>query len=611
VTRQHRLSIVGIAVAITAARLTCAQDAAQSQGKIEIRQTEWGFDGKSTSRTFVPLSLLVENPGPTPATGTIRLSKYYGLDRQVDCEYEQSYYVSGFSSKWVQLTPFVVEDYEQWRLAWGPNFHNKVDVPTPRIGERATVLFAEPDDASAVGSALRRCDAALFPVSVTGTDSLRGVVLHAVPNWQGARAQAFREWLERGGRVYLVHGADGEYVKFPGELAFLNPPEDRFRVGAGIVRRLPLSVRDLDAETARQQILTDEITEQPEEVEARRRTAADFSVLPTWTGFDGFLFRELQSATKFERNWWLIYATALLFLLAVFPGSYLLGRRVADWRWFYAGFIGTSLVFSAGFARMGQLGSAEQSRTRSIATAYQLSDGVYDVTQWTCAASRDGDIYEFTNGGSGRLYTSCQELEPVNGVVRLQDGRFDVDLPPASTCNVLQRSRIAGPSLGVKVETLRATTTSLQQFAVQFAPGVFDRSMLVCAVYRDGIYRMTTETNGARLVEQRQDLSYFINQIGTVPWQDTTRTVDIWGNDLDSKISNIESFQCLMRQTVGTTLNLPETAGAADVRLDPSIVRLLIYRPLTKELQFSGDKFPDQQGYVLYVVDLPNPGRSP
>lgn len=607
---QRIIIVVSIALSLGGARIACAQDASQPQGQIEIRQTEWGFDGKSTPRTFVPLSLLVENPGPTPATGTIRLTKYYGIDRQVDCEYEQSYYVSGFSTKWVQLTPFVVEDYESWRLSWGPQLRNRADVPTPRVGERATVLFAETEDATAAGSALRRCDPALFPVSVTGTDSLRGAVLHAVPNWQGARAQAFREWLERGGRVYLIHGADGEYPKFPGELSFLNNPEDRFRIGAGVVKRLPLSVRDIDAETARRQILTEEETEQPEEAAARRMAAAQFNALPTWTDFDGFLFRELQYSTRFKRNWWLIYATAVLFLLAVFPGSYLLGRRVTDWRWFYAGFLGTSLVFSAGFARLGQLGSSEQSRTRTIATAYQLTDGIYDVTQWTCAASRDGDLYELTNGGSGRLFTSCQELEPVNGVVRLQDGRFDLDLPPASTCNILQRSRIEGPPLGVKVETLRASPETLQQFSVKFAPGVFDRTMLVCAMYRDSIYRMSTDAGGARLVEQRQDTANFINQIGTVPWQDTMRTTDIWGNDLDAETTSTESFQMLMRQAVGATLDLASSTDSADVKLDPSIVRLLIYRPQPAELQFAGDRFPDQQGYVLYVVDLPSPARS-
>jgi hypothetical protein len=607
----HRIiPVVFLALSIGSARFACAQDPSKSEGNIEIRQIEWGFDGKATPRTFVPLSLLVENTGAIPATGKIRLTKYFGLDRQVDAEFEQSYFVSGFSTKWVQLTPFVVEDFEQWRLTWGPQFRNRADVPTPRTGERATVLFAEPEDITAVGSALRRCDVALFPISVTGTDSLRGAVLHAVPNWQAARAQAFKEWLERGGRVYLIHGADGEYPRFPSELAFLNNPADRFRVGVGHVRRLPLSVRDIDAETARQQILNDGVAEQPEEIAARRTAAAQMSTMPTWTEFDGYLFRELQNATRFKRNWWMIYATAVLFVLAVFPGSYLLGRRIAEWRWFYAGFLLTSVLFSVGFARMGQLGSAERSRTRTVATAFQLADGVYDVTQWTCAASRDGDQYELTNDGSGRLFTTCQELEAVNGIVRLQDGRFDVDMPSASTCNILQRSRIEGPSLGVKVERLQASDTTLQQLAVKFAPEVFDRSMLVCAMYRDSVYRMTVDGRGARLVEQRTDAVHFINTDGTVPWQEAPRLTDFWGNDLETEFTTAESFQMLMHQVVGTTLNLPPSATGEDVKLDPSVVRLMIYRPLPDELRYGGDKFPDQQGYVLYVIDLPSPGRS-
>jgi len=600
-----------LALTINCVRSAIAQDAPQPQGDIEIRQIEWGFDGKTTARTFTPLSLLIENAGPTPATGSLRLSKFYGLDRRVDAEFEQSYYVSGYSTKWVQLTPFVVEDYEQWKLTWGPGFRNRADIPTPRVGERATVLFAEPEDISAAGSALRRCDPALFPVSVTGTDGLRGAVLHAVPNWQGARAQAFREWLELGGQVYLVHGPDGAYPRFPGDLTFLNSPKDRFRVGVGHVTRLPLAVKDIDPETARRQFLNDAPAATPEELDAERFAAAQLNVMPTWTEFDGYLFRELQYSTRFKRNWWLVYATGLLYLLAVFPGSYLLGRRAADWRWFYAGFLGTSVVFSAAFARMGQLGSAERSRTRSVATAFQIADGLYDVTQWTCAASRDGDLYQLTNSGSGRLFTSCQELEAVNGVVHLLDGRFDIDMPPASTCNILQRSRIESLGLGVQVEQLQTTGPTLQQFAVKFAPGVYDRSMLVCAVYRNNIYAMTADAEGARLANQRQGLVSFINSIGIVPWQDAPRNVDLWGNDLEEAISSTEFFQILMRQAVGTTLKLPPNAASEDVALDRSIVRLLIYRPMPESLRFAGDQFPDQQGYVLYVHDLPSPTASP
>ena len=309
-----------------------AQERSQPEGNITIVQTEWGFDGKAMSRSFVPLSVLVQNDGPIPASGTLRLTKSLGLRHQVDAAFEQSFYVSGFSSKWVQLTPFVVGEFESWEITWGPGNRNRYDIPTPRVGTGATVLFADADDISAVGSALRRCDPALFPVSVTGTDSLRGAVLHSVPEWQGARVQAFREWLERGGRVFLVHGANGEYPRFSGELAFLNDARDSVRVRTGRVTRLPLSVRDLDADLVKSLLAVDRTETNEADVARRMLEYSRGAALPIRTDFDDYILKDLRRLTRFQRNWWLVYACAGLYVLAVFPGSYLLGRRVADWR---------------------------------------------------------------------------------------------------------------------------------------------------------------------------------------------------------------------------------------------------------------------------------------
>lgn len=601
-----------------------AQDPPPSVGKIEIREIEWGFDGKAPLRMFVPLSLLIENPGPTPASGTLRLSKSLGLNQRVDADYEQAYFVSGFSARWVQLTPFVLGDYESWTVAWGPEFRNRVDVPSPRVGERATVLFADPDDATAAGSVLRRCDPALFPASVTATDSLRGAVLHAAPNWQGARVQAFREWVRRGGKVFIVHGSDGEYPQFPGELAFLNDDRDEFPYGAGRVTRLPLSLDEIDAETAQQLILKDRRSVAPPDLlDARKLELQRLSQLPIWTDFHTHVFRELLRTTRFHRNWWLVYSTAVLYVLAVFPGSYLLGRRVSDWRWFYAGFVGLSVVFSTGFSWMGQLGSADRSRMRSVAAAYQLEDGLYDVTQWTCAASRRGDRYQLTNPGSGRLYSSCQEIEPVNGVVRLQDGRFDLDLPSAATCNILQRSRMAGPPLGVRVIDLQANDFTLQSLKLTWGAGVYDADMIVGAWYRDRVYQLTAAPDGAQLAALQQIGSQFINSIDTLPFKDEPGTrYSRWGRgwgwgwaaafDVESvQPTRTELFQMLMQPVTGATLQLSSSATQQDVVLDTSVVRVLIYRPMPPAFLTAGEQFPDQQGYVLYVVDLPSSAQAP
>lgn len=586
-----------------------AQERPQPGGEITVAQVVWGFDGKAPGRSFVPLSVLVQNDGPDPASGTLRLSKAYGIKQKIDADFEQSYYVSGFSSKWVQLTPFVISDFENWELTWGTQESARIEIPTPRIGERATVLFAAPDDLTAAGSALRRCDPALFPVSVTGTDGLRGAVLHSAPDWQGARLQAFDEWLRRGGRVYLVHGATGDYPEFSGELAMLNDARESFRIGSGRVTRLPLAVDDLDGDTVKDLILNDSTALTQADLDAQLLEIRRGALMPIWTDFDDSILRELRSLTKFHRNWWLVYGCAALYALAVFPGSYLLGRRAADWRWFYAGFLGISVVFSAGFTKLGELGSADRSRTRSVAIAHQLADGLYDVTQFTCAASRSGQLYELTNEGSGRLYSSCQVIEPVNGIVRQQDGQFDLELPSASTCNIVHRVRASGPSLDVQVTNLQIDESALKEFDVTFAGALSDQSMIVCAWHRRTVYEMKVDGNGARLGKEQRRGADFVNSFGALPFQPATQ-FNQWSYRDDEPATTVEAFQRLLFQAVGTTLNLRGGITAEEVALDPSLVRLLIYRPMPDEFRFAGDQFPDQQGYVLYVVDVPASGAG-
>ncbi|MBL8848304.1 MAG: hypothetical protein JNG89_01410 [Planctomycetaceae bacterium] len=592
-----------IALSAAGGAVAGAADAPESEGTIEIREIEWGFDGKSPVQTFVPLSLLVENTGATPAKGALRLKKSVGRNQRVDVEYEQTYFISGFSSRWVQLTPYVIGDFEQWTLSWGPQFRNKVEVPTPRMGERATVLIAEENDTTAIGSVLRRCDPALFPTSVTGTDSLRGIVLHAVPSWQGARIQAFLDWLQRGGRLFLVHGADGEYPRFSGELAVLNDARDETRFGSGRITRIPLSVDDIDADTARQLILEPQPADRlVESLDSQvQRMSGNF---PVSIEFDDYILRDLMYLTRFHRNWWVVYLAAVLYVLAVFPGSYLLGRRSADWRWFYAGFLGISVVFSAGFARLGQLGSSERSRTRSVAVAYQLADRMFDVTQYTCAASRNGDVYSLTTDGSGRLFTSCQDLEPVKGVARLADGVLDLDLPSASTCRILQRARMPGPALDVQARELEAGDGVLRNLVLSFGPDVYHDSMLACAWYDGTIHEMEAGPDGARLTTNRAAGSQFINTLDATPWK-AQRQLNIWTSTDIEPATTTEAFQRLMAPLVGSTLRLPTGTYPKDVRLDPAFVRVLLFRTSSDEFQFEGNQFPDQEGYVLYVVDLP------
>jgi hypothetical protein len=571
-----------------------------ADGSVVIKHIEWGFDGKAVQRTFTPLSVLVQNNTAAPVSGTLKLTKHLQLNQRIDAEYVQTYYVSGFSSRWVQLTPYVIDDYETWTLSWGEARNQKAEIPTPRVGERATVLIHDPEAVQIAGGVLRRCDQAIFPVSVTGTDGLRGVVFDRPPDWQGAREQAFLDWLRRGGRVFLLEAPGGGPPRFSGDLAVLNQPDEQFRIGDGLVRRIALPAADIDFETAQSFILHDEQPDVPDSVR-QATTASTFGNTFGWDS-DRQLFIDLQQAARFHRHWWLIYLVVLLYLLALYPGCYLLGRRISDWRLFYAGFLGVCLLFSTGFATLGQVGGGDFNRVRSVAVARQLDRGLYDVTQWSCLAAVNGDMYSIQHNGSGRLYSSCQELESVNGQVLFSEGRFDVDLPPASTRTMLHRLRITGPELGIQIRDLQIDERGLAQFAVSVSPRLHARTAY--AWHKGQIYELQQgpASNEWSSTNRGEAGITFLNGYSDY-W--ATANARWYGIEDEDQRELDQVFQGMRRNLIGNSFNLQTQVRPEDVVLPDDRIRLFVYAPAPAEFNVLGERFPDQRGFVLYVVDLP------
>jgi hypothetical protein len=579
--------------------VACLAHTAAAQDGIVVQDVQWGFDGKTTERTFAPLSVLVQNNSAETIEGKLRLTKAVQLSQQIDAVYEQDYFVSGFSSRWVQFTPFVISDFESWRLEWGPGRDQRMEVPTPRNGDPATVLVFDPEDVPDAGGVLRRFDQALFPVSVTGTDSLRGVVLDHVPDWQGARVQAFLDWLQRGGRVYVLHNRDGEFPRFPESLSLLNRPDDRYRVGGGLVKRLPLQAADIDFETAQSQILQDERETLPGAV----RRAAETSPFGNLMGWDRDrqLFVDLEIAARFHRNWWFVYLAVMLYLLAMYPGCYLLGRKLPDWRLFYAAFLGTAALFSVGFTWLSRVGSTETNRVRSVAVAHQLDHGLYDMTQWSSVAALYGRNYVIEHSGSGRLYTTAQEFEAVNGTVRgANGGGIEVDMPPASTRTLLHRSRLPGPGLGLQINELSVEQQRLDRLRLTLG-ATASGFELGCACYQGQVYDLVQAPGGAVLQGRGRPAASYLTQ-----YEDVVLLNRRWRASDDEELDDEEVlFHNMGRTLVGNSFHLQHQFQAEDLLLGDDLVRICLYAEMPDEFRVQGDDFPDQRGRVLYVIDVP------
>jgi hypothetical protein len=581
--------------------VACLAHSAVAQDGIVIKDVQWGFDGKTTERTFTPLSVLVQNNSADTVEGKLRLIKAVQLNQQIDAVYEQDYFVSGFSSRWVQFTPFVISDFESWRLQWGTGRDQRMEVPTPRNGDQATVLVYDPEDVPDAGGVLRRFDQALFPVSVTGTDSLRGVVLDHVPDWQGARVQAFSDWLRCGGRVYILRNKEGEYPRFPESLGVLNRPDDRFRVGSGLVKRLPLQSADIDFETAQSQILQDERTTLPRALRLAAATSP-FGNLLGWDR-DRQLFVDLEIAARFHRNWWFVYLAVLLYLLVMYPGCYLLGRKSPDWRMFYVAFLGTAMLFSVGFTWLSRVGSTETNRVRTVALAHQLENGLYDVTQWSSVAALYGRTYDIQHAGSGRQYTTAQEFEAVNGTIHgAGGGGVEIDMPPASTRTLLHRSRMPGPMLNLQVNELQVDEQGLTRLRLALPGRDFPGFELACACYQGQVYDLVESPGGGVILKGRgRPATTYLTQ-----YDDSVFSARGWRSRDDEELEDQELlFHNMARTLVGNSFHLQHQFQAEDLLLGDDLVRICIYSDLPSAFRVQGDDFPDQRGRVLYVIDVP------
>ncbi|MCA9075149.1 MAG: hypothetical protein KDA93_08955 [Planctomycetaceae bacterium] len=583
-----------------------------------IEQTRWGFDNKFVPHTFVPLSVLVRNDSPNDFEGKLRLTRSLRVNKQVDAFVEQDVYLGPLSSRWVQLTPYAIGEWEEWQLTWDGADDDPYTLPSLNEGDRATVLIYDPDRLQTAGGILNRFPADLFPTSVTAMDGLRGVVLDHSPRWQGARRQAFWDWLRLGGRVYLLHNEQGEFPRFDDSLSVLNRATERFQVGSGTVRRIPRTVASIDPQSANDLILHDEESRFNSPAWQKRRATPGYpGAMPliNRSGWDrdSELLNSLQALSRFERNWWVIYGLAMLYVLALFPGCYLLGRRLKTHVWFYVGFLSFVGLFSVGFVSLGRIGASHTARIRGVVLASELEDGMYNVMGWSSAAARVAGDYRIEHKGTGRLYTAASELEPVEGqIVNGADGHLVARMPPASTRSVIHRTRQDGPSLGVHVKRVTFDAGQLTEFAIGTGEKFPTKPLSVHLWSADWIYEMEQKAGEWQLKpsSRKQGISFLAaaSEIRPLGFRLTVKGPTWLQPELPPLI---EEFEELTRSLIANSFGLDSTVDPLLMSLRPGRVRLFVYAEMPPEFATTGESFPDQFGCVMYVIDLPTSPTSP
>jgi hypothetical protein len=570
--------------------------------EISVPETVWGFDGKAVKETFTPLSILVQNPGPRIASGTMRLDRQMPLDSVKEPPIEIPFDVPPFEERWVQIAPYIVDEFTPWQLTWGKKPSQTVEIPQPRLGDVAVVLMVNPNDRPRSTGVLRRFRSNLFPASVTATDGLETVFLNSIPDLQGARLQSFLDWLHRGGHIVLLHGDDQKYPTFPSALAALNDPADVFHVGSGEVRRLALDASDVNEKQLR-------LTSRPDRRDVtQRESAVKFNdPYKTYNGRypwsrDRAVLEKLEGVSRFHRRWWVIYPLALLYLLAVFPGSYAIAHTPQGVRRFYIAYFAIAIAFSWAFKTLGGVGGGDRNRIRSATIAHQLSPGVFDCSQWCSMAAVDGGRYTLTHEGSGRCYAHNEEFETPHGLITAGAGaKYELEIPVASTRTVVTRMRATASPVTVQLQSMDFVERKLNSCKVAFA-GLPNEPIEAFACHRELIFRL--QKNGDAWTSDRRrstSTSVFITDLDRVP----NYTLNLRGRPtIENKVTK-DFYRSLERPLIGNSFQTRGHVESWSAMLPAGCVRLMALVQGNRDFAGTASTFDDVQGCVLYVIDLP------
>lgn len=577
-------------------------------GALEVEQVVWGFDGQVVLEEFNPLSVLVSNPSPEPYDGEIRLSKSLGGTQRIGAIQREPVFLSPGASRWVQFYPFLSDNYSTWTLTWNARGFRRMPIASPRAGDRATVLLDDPRAFTGQGGGLKRLPADLFPPMVTATNGLRSVVLDFVPRWQANRREAFLDWLHRGGIVHLLHQPDGRFPTFPESLAILNGPLEVQRVGAGAIVRHARIRTGLDRPYVESHILHPTIPgtvargdDSPDEAAANESQASaaesllDYGEVVLSEG----LLANLKRMTRVDHNWVLIHLLSLGYFFIVFPGGYILNSRGWDYRAVFGSLLAAVAVFSLAFYVVGRRGYGEQTAVHSAAVAQSIDGTHYDVIQWSNTFATTGDYYTLTHSGTGRLYSTCEQTEAVNGLIdNGVEGRFLVDIPPYSSRTFAHRTKLAGPALGLKVDSWFAGNR-LNRLDLSTGPEFPSDVNDVFVLYRDRFYGMTR-------VDGRLKLKANLGAVpGFLRLDDYARfriRAGAWGGGGDRPPE--ERFQSMLQPLLAHSLGVSSPEEIEAFRLPSDRVRVFVSAPMPPEFFLQDERFGKQEGVVIYSVDL-------
>lgn len=586
---------------------------------IDVSDYKWGFNGKVAPHRFNVLSVLINNPTPQPFEGNIYLRKSLGGAGTVDATLVEPVTLAPNSSKWVQFYPYIISETgyssENWRVSYRGGSY---DLPVPRIAKYQRVILDDPNSVSPKGGGIKfHFPDNLFPPFVTATDALQLVAIDHIPRWEETRRQAFLDWIYLGGTAVVLHDASGKFPDFTGPLSVLKTPLDDQMYGAGRILLVPLTRPQFGEDELKQVCAglpknyhapntdkTDDIVDQLDESQQKQlQQDQNYYVSEGTDPFKSTSFlSQLKAMTKPSHNWVLLHLMFWVYILLIFPGCFLLGKKWSDFRVVYAGLLGTVALFSLLFSYVGQRGYGEATAVHTVAIAKPLPGGQMDVSSWSNIFVTSGADYEIRHNAFGSLYSTCNEHEQVKGEINNgAEALFKVDIPPFSNRELAARAKmpIEGPSLkitefqqtGSQLAKLEIEVSGLKPEDVEKQYCLIGNSFYLLS-WKDGKLVLSAETgtvSGMLNIQNKQNLYPY-----------GYRNPYDYGNQTSVADRYTQMFDLLLSRS----MNVSRTQDADQFRLPSNLIRIFLYAKLPHEFAIQNKQLANQEGRVLYCINL-------
>lgn len=611
----RRLLLIFMLFASAGAGSTSAMEPAPDQAGIQVLDAKWGFDGFSRYKTFVPLRVVMKNPGPAK-TLRIQLTRADALNDQGEV-LEQEVTISAETTRVIVLSPFVSDPGETWTLRWGLTEEESLPIKGQSADDGIVFISTKADLIHRSGS-LPVIDEDQFPTSVTALDALRVVFLDQEPRWTGARRKAFQEWLLKGGKVVVLNLPDGSTPKFANGFEYLNVTKQFTPYGVGTIQRMKLSPQQVTKTVLEKQILgrpltAGDTTTKLKAYEATRgngywQPPVNVDGTPILSYSRDAVLTELKELAGTRQRWGLIYLTVFVYV----GWQWRIG-----WRWgitekqpgrFYGWLVGLSLGFSLLFFVFGRVGAAGQDRVRSTVIARRITGGLYDVEGWSVLGTGlTGGEHVFAAPGSGQLYGGTESYGSTPLLIR--DGQMIADLSAFSTQKVAFRTRVEMPDIPVSLDSTAQEMFESKSAKVVVDPAYKTRVYAAVVVIGKQVYEYTGKSGTLKPTE---------NWGGTMhDWISPNSVRNAkrmsWRTSLLSWLFDFrtsdEIYMDAFVDTVANAFSVGPTVFPETFALPEGYARIMLYTDIPSELQLSGD-FPDQGGRMLYVTDVPLSGAK-